>query len=177
VFHLLENIFLVLYAVTYLVERHYATNRQVAGLIPNEVTGFFNLPKPSSRTMALGSTQPLTEMSTRNLPGGEGRSTYKAWQPHRHLWTDCLEKLWEPRRLTFLWASTGSYRDSVTLCWFLHNWKPHLRQLKYEWERCSVIDLDKLFCSESHRVSYFLSVLNEGKAKVLHVKAGFSWHD
>jgi hypothetical protein len=31
---------------------------------------FFNLPNPSSRTMALGSTQPLTEMSTRNLPGG-----------------------------------------------------------------------------------------------------------
>jgi hypothetical protein len=27
-------------------------------------------PNPSSRTMALGSTQPLTEMSTRNLPGG-----------------------------------------------------------------------------------------------------------
>jgi hypothetical protein len=31
---------------------------------------FFNWPNPSSRTMALGSTQPLTEMSTRNLPGG-----------------------------------------------------------------------------------------------------------
>jgi hypothetical protein len=31
---------------------------------------FFNLPNPSSRTMALGSTQPLTEMSTRNLPEG-----------------------------------------------------------------------------------------------------------
>jgi hypothetical protein len=31
---------------------------------------FFNLPNPSSRTMALGSTQHLTEMSTRNLPGG-----------------------------------------------------------------------------------------------------------
>jgi hypothetical protein len=30
---------------------------------------FFNLPNASSRTMALGSTQPLTEMSTRNLPG------------------------------------------------------------------------------------------------------------
>jgi hypothetical protein len=28
---------------------------------------------PSSRTMALGSTQPLTEMSTRNLPGGGGK--------------------------------------------------------------------------------------------------------
>jgi hypothetical protein len=31
---------------------------------------FFNLPNPSSRTMTLGSTKPLTEMSTRNLPGG-----------------------------------------------------------------------------------------------------------
>jgi hypothetical protein len=28
--------------------------------------------------MALGSTQPLTEMSTRNLPGGEGRQVRKA---------------------------------------------------------------------------------------------------
>jgi hypothetical protein len=32
---------------------------------------FLNLPNPSSRTMALGLTQPLTEMSTRNLPGGK----------------------------------------------------------------------------------------------------------
>jgi hypothetical protein len=31
---------------------------------------FFNWPNPSSRTMGLGSTQPLTEMSTRNLHGG-----------------------------------------------------------------------------------------------------------
>jgi hypothetical protein len=31
---------------------------------------FFNLPNPSNRNMALGSTQPLTEMSTMNLPGG-----------------------------------------------------------------------------------------------------------
>jgi hypothetical protein len=33
---------------------------------------FSNLPNPSSRTMALGSTQPLTEMSTSDLPGGGG---------------------------------------------------------------------------------------------------------
>jgi hypothetical protein len=32
----------------------------------------FNLPNPSSRTMALGSTQSLTEMSTKNLPGWVG---------------------------------------------------------------------------------------------------------
>jgi hypothetical protein len=43
-----------------------------------DVVNFFNLPNPSSRTMALGSTQPLTEMSTRNLPGGNGRPEQKA---------------------------------------------------------------------------------------------------
>jgi hypothetical protein len=37
-----------------------------------------NLTNPSSRTMALGSTQPLTEMSTRNVPGGKGRAARKA---------------------------------------------------------------------------------------------------
>jgi hypothetical protein len=40
---------------------------------PDEVIGLFNCPNPSSRTMALGSAQPLTQMSTRNLPGGKGR--------------------------------------------------------------------------------------------------------
>jgi hypothetical protein len=45
--------------------------------VPDEVD-FFNLPNSSSRTMALGSTQPLTEMSTRNLPGGKGRPTRSA---------------------------------------------------------------------------------------------------
>jgi hypothetical protein len=34
---------------------------------------FFKLPNPSRRTVALGSTQPLTEMSTKNLPGDKGR--------------------------------------------------------------------------------------------------------
>jgi hypothetical protein len=49
--------------------RHYATSRKVAGSIPDEVIGFFSWPNPSSCTMALGSTQPLTETSTRNIPG------------------------------------------------------------------------------------------------------------
>jgi hypothetical protein len=51
----------------------YATSWKVAGPISDEVNGFFNWPNPSSRTMALGSTNPLTEMSTRNLPEGKGR--------------------------------------------------------------------------------------------------------
>jgi hypothetical protein len=36
---------------------------------PDEIIGFFNSRNPSSCTMTLGSTQLLTEMSTRNLPG------------------------------------------------------------------------------------------------------------
>jgi hypothetical protein len=36
--------------------------------VPDKVD-VFNLPNPSSRTMAQGSTQHLTKMSTRNLPG------------------------------------------------------------------------------------------------------------
>jgi hypothetical protein len=34
---------------------------------------FFNLPDPSIRTVDLGSTEPLTEMNTRNLPGRPAR--------------------------------------------------------------------------------------------------------
>jgi hypothetical protein len=58
--------------------RHYATCRDVAGLIPNEVIGFFNLPNPSTCTRALRSTQILTEMSTRNLLACKGRPARKA---------------------------------------------------------------------------------------------------
>jgi hypothetical protein len=56
---------------------HYVTSQKVTCLIPDEVTGFFNLSNPSSRTMVQGLTQPLTEMSTRNVPGG------KAWPAHK----------------------------------------------------------------------------------------------
>jgi hypothetical protein len=45
--------------------------------VPDEVD-IFNLPNPSSPTMALGSTQPLTEMSTRNSPGGTKRPAHRA---------------------------------------------------------------------------------------------------
>jgi hypothetical protein len=45
--------------------------------VPDEVD-FFNLPNPSGRTMALVSTQPLTDMSTRNIPGGKKRPAHRA---------------------------------------------------------------------------------------------------
>ena len=50
--------------------RHYATNRQVASSIPDGVIGIFQWHNSSGRTMALGSTQPLTEMSTRCISWG-----------------------------------------------------------------------------------------------------------
>jgi hypothetical protein len=86
--------------------------REVAGSIPDDVIGLFNWSNPSSRTMALGSTQTLTEMSTRNLPEGKGRQTRNA----DNLTAICepiVQKMWEPRRVTTLWASTACYRDNV----------------------------------------------------------------
>jgi hypothetical protein len=38
-----------------------------AGSIPDGVIGIFDWHNPFGRTMALGSTRPLTEMSTRNI--------------------------------------------------------------------------------------------------------------
>ena len=47
-----------------------ATNRKVAGSIPDDVIGIFHCHNPPDRTKALGSTQPLTEMSTRRISWG-----------------------------------------------------------------------------------------------------------
>ena len=52
--------------------RRCATNRTVPGSIPVGVTGFFSDAFPSDGTMALGPTQHLVKMSTRNIPGGKG---------------------------------------------------------------------------------------------------------
>jgi hypothetical protein len=45
--------------------RHCATNRKVVGYISSEVIRIFHWFNPSGRTVALGSTQPPSEMSTR----------------------------------------------------------------------------------------------------------------
>jgi hypothetical protein len=88
--------------------KHYATCRKVAGSIPDEIIGFFILTDPSSHIMALGSTQPLTEMSTRNLPVSKGRPAREA----DNLIATCepiVSKMWDPRRLTTLRAYTACY--------------------------------------------------------------------
>jgi hypothetical protein len=82
-------------------------------LFPMRSLDFFDLPNSSSRIMALGSTQLLTEISTRNLHGGKGRPGRTA----DNLTVICepiFWKLWEPRRLTTLCTSTACYRDIFT---------------------------------------------------------------
>jgi len=54
------------HAVAHLL-RHYAKIQKVAGSISDGVIGIIHGHNPSSRTMVLGSTQPLREMSTRNI--------------------------------------------------------------------------------------------------------------
>jgi hypothetical protein len=75
--------------------------RKVEGSIPDEVIEFFSWPTPSSRSVALGSTQPLTEMGTRNLPGGKGRPARKA-DNLTVIYGPIVYKMWEPRLLTTL---------------------------------------------------------------------------
>jgi hypothetical protein len=58
--------------------RHYATSQKIEGSILDEVIGFLNWPNSSNNITALVSTQPLTEISTKNIPGGKGRLGRKA---------------------------------------------------------------------------------------------------
>jgi hypothetical protein len=57
-----------------------ATSRNVSGSISDDVTEFISWPNPCIRTLAPGSTQPLTATSTVNFSGGEG---LKGGRPER----------------------------------------------------------------------------------------------
>jgi hypothetical protein len=75
--------------------------------------------------MALGSTQLLTQMSTKNLPGSKDRPARKDDNLTAFHEPIGLE-MWEPLRLTTLWASTACYRDSFTL------WRRSVLPVRYE---------------------------------------------
>jgi hypothetical protein len=91
--------------------------------------------------MALESTQPQTEMSTRNLAEGKGRPARKA----DNLTAICeptVKKMLEPRRLPPLCASTTCYRDSFTFFLLLLHVRNDFRH--------------RLYVSNTHRSQYNL---------------------
>ena len=53
---------------------HCATSQNIAGSIPDGVIGIFHGRNPSGGTMTMGSTQPLTGISIRNICWGKGGS-------------------------------------------------------------------------------------------------------
>jgi hypothetical protein len=78
--------------------------------------GNFTLPNPSRLTVALGSTQLVTETNIGNLPVGKERPARKA--DVTAICEPIVKKMWEPRRLTTLstlWAFTACCRNSFAL--------------------------------------------------------------
>jgi hypothetical protein len=86
--------------------RHCATSRKVAGSIPYGVIGIFRWPNPSSCTMALWSTQPLTEMSTLNV----SRVVRKPMRRADDLTTFMCRLSWNVGAST-TWSCRGLCRD------------------------------------------------------------------
>jgi hypothetical protein len=86
--------------------------KDLTGAVPDEMD-FSNLPSHYNGTIALGSTQPLTEMSTRNLPGGKMRPARRA-DKLAAIWAEHL-KMWEPKTLATLRASTACTRINLSL--------------------------------------------------------------
>jgi hypothetical protein len=69
-------------------------------------------------------------MSTRYFPGGKGRPTRKA--DNLAAISELYKKMWEPRRLITLWASTACYRDSFTI-FFTFLSKVHFNIIFHLW--------------------------------------------
>jgi hypothetical protein len=90
--------------------RHYSTSLRVEGLISDEVMTFFKLPNPPILFMAVELSQASNRNQYRESSWGKGPLELEA-----DLTAFCeptIYKMWEPRCLTTLWASTACYRDS-----------------------------------------------------------------
>jgi len=121
--------------------RHCATSRKDAGSIPNGVIGILHWHNPSSLTMALGSTQRLTEMSTRNISWGVKAAGAYGWQPY-HLygplsWNMVASTSWNPQGLSrpvmgllYLYLCTTCTVQNTTIK-FCNSWSIGCRCLAF----------------------------------------------
>jgi hypothetical protein len=71
---------------TILILGHCPASRKVAGKIGDGVIEIFHWLNPSSRAMAVGSTQPLTEMSTTSISWGAKRPVRRAENLTTFIW-------------------------------------------------------------------------------------------
>ena len=107
-----------------------ATNRKVAGSIPDGVIWIFRWPNPSGRPMALGSTQPLTEMSTRDFAWRVMAAGAYGYPYHLHMlivWKSGCLNLLEPSRpvqtcpgfffFTFYLRTVEKERGKMAIWW------------------------------------------------------------
>jgi hypothetical protein len=79
--------------------RHCATSQKLAGSVPVGVSGIFHWHNPPGSTMALGLTQPLTEMSARNNSWGGKGGWCIGLTTLPPSCADCLE-IWNPQGLS-----------------------------------------------------------------------------
>jgi hypothetical protein len=92
---------------------------KVAGSIPDGVIEKFQSHNSSGPTMALGSNQPLTEMSTRIISSGVKAADSSGWQPY-HLHEPNILKFWDNHRPGALRVCPGLYRDCCDITFHRH---------------------------------------------------------
>jgi hypothetical protein len=102
--------------------RHCTTNRNVAGSIPDGVIGIFQWHNPFGRTVTLGSTLRVTEMSTRNIVWGVWRPVLRADNL-----TTFMCRVSKYLGASTSWNPKGLPRPPMSLDPFSYSWVPTYR--------------------------------------------------
>jgi hypothetical protein len=86
--------------------------------------------------MVLVFTQPLTEMSIKNLPGSKGRPSRKNADNLTAISEPIVYKMWELQHLTTLWSSTACYTDCFVFTFFFTYLTNMFNDLSYQLNLC-----------------------------------------
>jgi hypothetical protein len=112
---------------------------------------FFKLPNPSSGTMALGSTQHLTEMSTRNLPGGKEPSELKA-DSLTAICEPIVYKMWEPRLLSPVGLHGLLQGELYIFTFLIRNKEPPMSEIGLPFSQTLPLQLFDFYLVFEHRL-------------------------